>query len=76
MKDRIEHDRGVISHRHFTSETGNDLRADPVILRGLELSDLDLCLQRRLAKLDIGNCSRPHSGRSWNWAGVGVAEKV
>jgi hypothetical protein len=23
-----------------------------------------------------GNCSRPHSGRSWNWAGVGVAEKV
>jgi pimeloyl-ACP methyl ester carboxylesterase len=22
------------------------------------------------------NCSRPHSGRSWNWAGVGVAEKV
>jgi transposase len=25
---------------------------------------------------EIGNCSRPHSGRSWNWAGVGVAEKV
>jgi error-prone DNA polymerase len=24
----------------------------------------------------VGNCSRPHSGRSWNWAGVGVAEKV
>jgi hypothetical protein len=26
--------------------------------------------------LPLGNCSRPHSGRSWNWAGVGVAEKV
>jgi hypothetical protein len=26
--------------------------------------------------LILGNCSRPHSGRSWNWAGVGVAEKV
>jgi hypothetical protein len=26
--------------------------------------------------LGEGNCSRPHSGRSWNWAGVGVAEKV
>jgi putative transposase len=26
--------------------------------------------------LDLCNCSRPHSGRSWNWAGVGVAEKV
>jgi hypothetical protein len=28
------------------------------------------------ARLNDGNCSRPHSGRSWNWAGVGVAEKV
>ena len=41
------------------------------ILAGLE------ALQTHLGEIhDGGNCSRPHSGRSWNWAGVGVAEKV
>ena len=32
--------------------------------------------QRVPVRIHLGNCSRPHSGRSWNWAGVGVAEKV
>jgi transposase len=33
-------------------------------------------LQKAPADGSNGNCSRPHSGRSWNWAGVGVAEKI
>jgi len=36
-----------------------------------------LITRRRKNEEEIeGNCSPPHSGRSWNWAGVGVAEKV
>ena len=83
LGDHLEAFRSVIDFEIFRadlvsalaySEGGQGGRPpfDPVMMFKI----LVIQATNNLSDERVGNCSRPHSERSWNWAGVCVAEKV